>query len=76
MWGAGGHAHAQKCLAVRECLGALTAGSVGDGGGQVVGGTRAVEYEFGSRQIRIWGRVFRFFHCEYSEIRPQIFLYL
>ena len=38
--------------------------------------TRDVEYEFGGRQIRIWGRVFRLFDCKYGEIQPQIFPYL
>ena len=34
---------------------------------------RDVEYEFGGRQIRIWGHVFRQFHCEYGEIQPNFF---
>ncbi len=40
------------------------------------GQVRDVEYEFGGHQIRIWGHVFRLFHCEYGEIQPQIFPYL
>ena len=29
---------------------------------------RDIEYEFGGRQIRIWGHVSRLFHCEFGEI--------